>query len=158
MGALTPKQERFACLYVLLGNASEAYRQAYEPKTMSAKTINETASRLVSHHKVAARIAQLQAVAERAVIQEIVYGVKEAMAEASRAIVLAESLNKPEAMISGVRLKADLKRLIVRQEESGKAGPFANLPTDPKEQEELLKRIDEERAARAAKARLVVVK
>jgi phage terminase small subunit len=48
--------------------------------------------------------------------------------------------------------------MFIDRKESGGAGAFANLPTDPKEQEELLKRIDEERAARAAKARLVVVK
>ncbi|SQE31532.1 Terminase small subunit [Mannheimia haemolytica] len=32
MTELTPKQEAFCLAYIETGNASEAYRQAYEPK------------------------------------------------------------------------------------------------------------------------------
>jgi phage terminase small subunit len=66
---LTPKQEAFAAAYVLSGNASDAYRQAYDAKRMSAQLIAEEASKLLRHPKVAPRVAQLQAkvvaVAER---------------------------------------------------------------------------------------------
>jgi phage terminase small subunit len=58
---LTPKQEGFALAYCRLSNASDAYREAYHAGNMSAKTINEAASRLLKNSKVSARIADLKA-------------------------------------------------------------------------------------------------
>ena len=40
---MTPKQEKFCQLYVELGNASEAYRQAYDASKMHAPTVNAVA-------------------------------------------------------------------------------------------------------------------
>jgi len=57
---LTIKQERFANLYVLLGNASEAYRQVYDVSSLNEGTVNRNAFALVRHSKVAPRIAELQ--------------------------------------------------------------------------------------------------
>ena len=57
--SLTIKQEKFAVAYVRLGNASAAYREAYEPKMGTDKTVNEEASRLLAHPKIAARVAEL---------------------------------------------------------------------------------------------------
>jgi phage terminase small subunit len=59
-GRLTPKQDAFARAYVVTGDASAAYRSAYDAENMSAKTVNEAASRLLVHGKVAARVAELQ--------------------------------------------------------------------------------------------------
>jgi phage terminase small subunit len=59
--ALTVKQEKFVQKYLECGNASEAYRNAYATKGMTAKTINEEASRTLADRKVAARLAELQA-------------------------------------------------------------------------------------------------
>ena len=58
---LTPKQEKFAQLYVQLGNASDAYRQAYNVRTRSMATINRTAHGIANKPNVAARIAVLRA-------------------------------------------------------------------------------------------------
>lgn len=58
---LTQKQEAFAVAYVGLGNASEAYRAAYDAGRSSPKTVNEMASRLLGDRKIAARIAELRA-------------------------------------------------------------------------------------------------
>jgi flagellar biosynthesis component FlhA len=69
----------------------------------------------------------------------------------------AESLEKPEAMISAIRLKSDLQRLIVKQAERGGAGAFS-LPTDPNERKELLQRIREERARRQERKLELVMK
>ncbi|MBS0242653.1 MAG: terminase small subunit [Proteobacteria bacterium] len=57
---LTAKQEAFAKAYVLSGNASEAYRSAYDAKAMAAKTVTEKASRLLANGKVRARVSALQ--------------------------------------------------------------------------------------------------
>lgn len=57
---LTIKQERFAQEYVATGNASEAYRRAYDTHG-SPETVAIEAHRLVRHPKVAPRIEQLRA-------------------------------------------------------------------------------------------------
>ena len=58
---LTGKQEAFCLAFVEFGDASKAYRQAYPGTKMSAKTINEAASRLASDSKVLSRIKELRA-------------------------------------------------------------------------------------------------
>jgi phage terminase small subunit len=58
---LTPKQEAFACAYVETGNASEAYRRAYQPKKMGQKAITVESTRLMQHPSIALAIEKLQA-------------------------------------------------------------------------------------------------
>ena len=58
--ALTPKQEAFAVEYVGTGNASEAYRRAYNATNMKRDTIHSRASELLKHGGIAARVAQLK--------------------------------------------------------------------------------------------------
>lgn len=57
---LTPKQEKFCQLYIELGNASEAYRQAYNCSKMTEKTVNEEAIRLLNNPKITPRIEELK--------------------------------------------------------------------------------------------------
>lgn len=59
--SLTPKREKFCLAYIETGNASEAYRRAYDAENMSDKTVNEAASRLLRDSKVAARCGELRA-------------------------------------------------------------------------------------------------
>jgi phage terminase small subunit len=54
--ALTPKQLHFCEVYLKTGNASEAYRQAYDAEKMKATTIERNACALLKHNKVAALI------------------------------------------------------------------------------------------------------
>ena len=61
MRKLTPKQERFANLYVELGNASEAYRGAYSCSRMKSTTINNKAYGLLKRGDIGARVKELQA-------------------------------------------------------------------------------------------------
>lgn len=51
-------QEAFACAYVELGNASEAYRKAGYSTIQSEKSLHENASKLLA--KVMPRVKQLQ--------------------------------------------------------------------------------------------------
>ena len=60
-GKLTIKQEKFCNKYLECGNASEAYRFAYECSGMKDETINERSSRLLKEYKVSTRVEQLQA-------------------------------------------------------------------------------------------------
>ena len=56
----TPKQELFAQKWVECGNASEAYRLAYDASEMSAEAIHVEACRLLQNPKVALRVNELK--------------------------------------------------------------------------------------------------
>lgn len=59
---LTIKQEKFCLYYVDMdGNASEAYRMAYDTSNMKPETIWSAASRLLKNSKVNARINEIRA-------------------------------------------------------------------------------------------------
>lgn len=63
---MTPKQEKFCTLYVELGNASEAYRQAYDASRMKPESIAVQAARMLASPKIALRVDELKALhAER---------------------------------------------------------------------------------------------
>jgi len=57
---LTPKQEKFCLTYLETGNATEAYRQAYEAKNMKSETINKRAIELVKNGAIAGRLEELR--------------------------------------------------------------------------------------------------
>lgn len=60
-GKLTIKQEKFCNKYLECGNASEAYRFAYDCSRMTDNVISVKASQLLSNGKVTVRVKQLQA-------------------------------------------------------------------------------------------------
>ena len=67
---LTEKQERFCNYYLDCdGNASEAYRMAYDASKMQPETIWSNASRMLASNKVATRIAELRS--ERAELSKV---------------------------------------------------------------------------------------
>ncbi|MGN6703573.1 MAG: terminase small subunit, partial [Burkholderiaceae bacterium] len=71
---LTAKQENFAWAFVETGNASEAYRRAYNAENMKENTIGRRAFELVRDGKVAARVKQIQEeqrIAKRATLDDI---------------------------------------------------------------------------------------
>jgi phage terminase small subunit len=57
---LTPKQEAFCLAYIETGNASEAYRIAYDAENMKSETINRTAKELLDNRKIATRIEEIK--------------------------------------------------------------------------------------------------
>ena len=62
---LTPKQEAFAMVYVETGNASEAYRTAYDvDNNTSNNSISVEASKLKNNPKITLRIEELQELAQ----------------------------------------------------------------------------------------------
>ncbi len=60
MGKLTIKQEKFCNKYLECGNASEAYRYAYDCSNMSDNTIYVKASELLSDGKISVRLEYLK--------------------------------------------------------------------------------------------------
>lgn len=57
---LTPKQEKFAQVYVETSNASEAYRQAYDASKMKPETITRKAFDLMQDGNVTARLKEIR--------------------------------------------------------------------------------------------------
>lgn len=57
---LTPKQEAFAHAYIETGNASEAYRRAYQASNMSNEAIKVEACRLLASPNVALTVDKLK--------------------------------------------------------------------------------------------------
>lgn len=58
---LTPKQEQFVQNIIVGMSQADAYRNSYNCKKMSDKTIHENASRLMADSKIKARVQELRA-------------------------------------------------------------------------------------------------
>lgn len=65
MDKLTPKQERFCIEYFKCGNASQAYRIAYDAEKMADATINRKAFDVLANGKVTARLDELKRKVEK---------------------------------------------------------------------------------------------
>ncbi|MCL2562304.1 MAG: terminase small subunit [Rikenellaceae bacterium] len=76
---LTHKQELFCNYYIeCAGNASEAYRQAYDASNMKRESVNRKAIELLADGKITARVKELQAelkeksdIAKERILQEL---------------------------------------------------------------------------------------
>lgn len=66
--ALTQKQENFCLKYVETGNASEAYRFAYNAEKMKHETVNNKAYLLLQKDDIRVRVEELKAMAVSAAI------------------------------------------------------------------------------------------
>lgn len=58
---MTPKREKFCTAFVETGNASEAYRQAFNAANMKPESIHSKASELLANGEVKARVEELKA-------------------------------------------------------------------------------------------------
>lgn len=103
---LTPKQEKFCLLYIELGNASEAYRQAYDAEDMNSFTVNRKAAELMENGKIAARIEQLRKEHQK----RHNLTVDSLLLELEEARQLAQTVERPQvaAMVAATMGKAKL--------------------------------------------------
>ena len=120
---LTPKQERFCQAYIETGNASEAYRQAYDAENMKAETVHVKASELHVNGKIAVRLEQLQA--EHRERHDVTVDTLTEELEAAR--TLAVKNKQAGAAVQAVMGKAKLHGLLVDKSEHGAPGQFAHL-------------------------------
>lgn len=119
--ALTPKQEAFALAYVETGNASEAYRRAYNAGNMKPETVNRRAKEALKHGPIAARIKELQA----ATFERHEITVDDILRELEEARTMAATLDRPQvsAMVAASMGKAKILGFEVnRTEVTGKDG------------------------------------
>jgi phage terminase small subunit len=116
---LTAKQEAFAQAFILSGgNASEAYRTAYNAKAMKPETIHRQAHDCLTHPKVATRIAALQQKTEQLAMEKFEISAEERMRMLWRVANDCASVNEegngnkkmqnPMAVISAI---AELNRM-----------------------------------------------
>lgn len=107
MAALTIKQEAFCQKYIETGNASEAYRQAYDAENMTPQSVHVAACTLLGNPKVAERVAELQGeVAKRHAVT-----VDSLIAELEEARQVAKGREQGAAMVSATLGKAKLAGL-----------------------------------------------
>ena len=110
---LTPKQEKFSQKYIELGNASEAYRQAYNAENMTDKQIWEEACKLNANPKVSQRVNELRQ--EHAKRHEVT--VDSITAEQEEARKLAMKIKQPAAAAGASMNKAKLHGLVTDKSE-----------------------------------------
>ncbi len=110
--SLTVKQEAFCQAYLQTGgNASEAYRQSYDVKKSTDKTIWEASSRLLADSKVAARIVALR----EALVKKSEITVGDILAELEDARTVAREGDRPQAsaMVAAIMGKAKVLGFVV---------------------------------------------
>ncbi len=127
--ALTPKQEAFAQAIVSGMSQADAYRKAYDAGNMKPATVQSKASILMADGKVRARVEELR----RPVVEKVQYGLEQAMAEADRAVSLAEEKGQVGAMVAAIQLRAKLNGLLVDKVKvdasvTGSVSYRANIP------------------------------
>lgn len=125
---LTPKQEKFAQVYVETSNASEAYRQAYNASKMKPETITRKAFDLMQDGNVTARLKEIRE--ELAKASQI--GLKDLLEELEQARQAALGCESPQssAAVAATMGKAKLLGLDKQVvEHSNPDGSLRPLPT-----------------------------
>ena len=111
---LTPKQEKFAKLYVELSNASEAYRRAYDVNGNSDNAIHVAASRLLDNAKVALRVNQIQVKLQ----DKHDVTMDSLTTEYEEARALADRIDDPKSMVAATTGKAKLHGMLIEKRET----------------------------------------
>lgn len=121
--ALTPKQEKFCLVYLETGNASEAYRQAYNASNMNTDSINRRAKELLDNSKITARLSEIRA----PIIAKTQITVEDLLRELEEARRLALDTGAPAPAVSATMGKAKLlgldKQVIDHQSSDGSMSP-----------------------------------
>lgn len=112
---MTPKQEQFARLYVETGNASEAYRQAYNTDNMKPETVTNEAYKLLQAPDISAMVDDLKAEARQrhaVTVDDLLHELEQA-----RAAALTASTPQSSAAVSATMGKAKMLGLLVDKAE-----------------------------------------
>ena len=112
---MTPKQEQFARLYVETGNASEAYRQAYNADNMKPETVTNEAYKLLQDPDITAMVDGLKEEARQrhaVTVGDLLHELEQA-----RAAALAAPTPQSSAAVSATMGKAKMLGLLVDKAE-----------------------------------------
>ena len=129
---MTPKQAEFVRWYFELGNASEAYKRAYNSKA-KPNTLHRKANDLLKHPTIKAEVITMQDQARarnRVTIDNVI-------AELEEARQTAKQVGNASAMVSATMGKAKVLGLVVDKQETNTktlTPPVFNFnPVSPKE-------------------------
>lgn len=123
--ALTIKQEKFCMVYIETGNASEAYRQAYNCENMKPESINNKAYEMLKKVEIGARLHELRI--KHAKRHELTIDDLVAELEEARTAALGAENPQSSAAVSATMGKAKLLGLLVdKQEHTGANGGAIN--------------------------------
>lgn len=146
---LTPQQEVFAQRVAEGKTQADAYLEAYPAsRKWQVTSVYTQAAVLMNDRHVANRVADLRRQAELKAIERIAYTVETAMAECKIAMDLAIQKEQPAALVSAIRLRAELQRLLVQQSETRQVDEWG-VPRKKQEASDLIERIQREAKARA---------
>lgn len=124
---LTQKQETFCQAYIETGNASEAYRKAYDCSRTSDKVIWVKACELLKSGKVSVRVRELASKVQK--MQEEKFEIT--MEAITRMLLedrtLARELGQSSAAVTALKTLAQIHGLVIDRKEVGKPGDFAEL-------------------------------
>jgi len=109
---LTMKQENFCREYILCGNASEAYRRAYDSENMKPETIHNKASAYLKYDEIRARIEELKNSLEE------LLGINKAT-EIKELIRIRERCMKPMPKMIWVKDERGKPELVQKEDENG---------------------------------------
>ena len=126
---MTPKQEHFARLYVETGNASEAYRQAYNAENMKPETVTNEAYKLLQSPDISAMVDDLKAEARqrhRVTVDDLLHELEQA-----RAAALAAPTPQSSAAVSATMGKAKMLGLLVDKAEIKAEAKIQEKPQSP---------------------------
>lgn len=116
---MTPKQEAFARAYVETGNASEAYRRAYNAEKMKDEAIKVEASRLLDNPNVALTVEALKAKHQKRhdiTVDKLTDMAMKAYDEAQRVAVSTGQM-QTSAMVKATEFIGKLHGLVVEKRE-----------------------------------------
>ncbi len=117
--SLTPKQEKFCIAYIETGNASEAYRRAYNSGKMKPETVNRNAKSMLDDNKIATRIGALQ----KPAVEKAQVTLEQHLNDLKRLRDLAEADQKWQAAIQAEVSRGKVSGLYTeRHELTGKDG------------------------------------
>lgn len=128
---LTPKQEKFCQEYVQCGNASEAYRRAYNAVNMKTATINKRSGELMQNGAVAGRISEIneeiksKAIASAEEVQELL--TKLLRGEINEECVVVESVGDYQSEARIVKKQVTPKDRIKAGEALAKMRGYYNI-------------------------------
>ena len=116
---LTPKQEAFCYGYIETGNASGAYRAAYNAEKMKPESVAVQAAKMLVSPKIALKIDALRA--ELRQRHEIT--VDDLVAELEEARKMAFETDKAAAAVQATMGKAKLLGLVIEKQETNVVQP-----------------------------------
>jgi phage terminase small subunit len=120
---LTVKQEAFFCAYLETGNATEAYRRAYDTSRMTSGAIEVEGKRLLKHPLITLR---LQAAQERVAAKAEVTAAK-ILDELREAWALARDKGQPWAMVAASMGRAKVAGLVAEKKDVEQPNGFDDM-------------------------------